>query len=43
MLSVINTSLFAVSTIALIVLMYHTVRTGRHEDEDTTGDARKPT
>ena len=40
MLSVINTILFAVSTIALVVLVYHTVRTGKRKDEDTTGGAK---
>jgi uncharacterized membrane protein len=41
MLSVIVTILFAVSTIALVVLVYNTVRTNKREDENTTETAKR--
>ena len=39
MLSIIVTILFAVSTIALVVLVYSTVTTNRREGENTTETA----
>ena len=40
MLSIIVTILFAVSTIALVVLVYNTFRTDKREGENTTGTAK---
>ena len=40
MLSIIVTILFAVSTIALVVLVYNTFRTNKREGENTTGTAK---
>ena len=36
MLSITVTILFAISTIALVVLVYNTVATGKHKRESTT-------
>jgi len=40
MLSIIVTILFAVSTIALVILVYNTVKTNRREGENTTETAK---
>ncbi|MCY4513824.1 MAG: hypothetical protein OXC69_01615 [Candidatus Tectomicrobia bacterium] len=40
MLSFIVTVLFAVSTIALVILVYNTVRTNKRERENTTETAK---
>ena len=41
MLSVIVAILFAVSTIALVVLVYNTVKTNRREDDNRTETAKR--
>ena len=41
MLSIIVTILFAVSTIALVVLVYNTVKTNGREDDNRTETAKR--
>ena len=41
MLSLVVTILFAISTIALVVLVYNTVTTKKREDENTTETAER--